>query len=141
VDLLEAQTLDPPPCIRQALWLMNNTHDILLTNFGNKNGVPDSRYGGHAVLLLLLLLLSLLVWVQRALLLSFLEIQMIFCQPLVVTHHNNMQLIWFLHVFHMFLYPILDGGFELVFELGLPSLQNLFVVVMKQTHTMGSSSK
>lgn len=52
-----------------------------------------------------------------------------------------MQLIWFLHVFHMFLYPILDGGFELVFELGLPSLQNLFVVVMEQTHTMGSSSK
>ncbi len=53
-----------------------------------------------------------------ALLLSFLEIQMIFCQPLVVTHHNNMQLIWFLHVFHMFSYPILDGGFELVFRIG-----------------------
>jgi hypothetical protein len=141
VDLLEAQTMDPPHHIWQALRLINNTHDILLTNFSNKNAVADPRCGGHAVLLVLLLLrlLSLLVcW--RALLLSFLEVQMIFCQPLVATHHNNLQLFWFLHVFDMFLYLNLHVGLNGFFNWVLPSLPNLFVVVMEQTHTMGNSS-
>jgi hypothetical protein len=56
------------------------------------------------------------------------------------TYHNNMQLFWFLHVFYIFMYPILHVGLNWFLNLGLPSLQNLFVVVMEQTHTMGSSS-
>jgi hypothetical protein len=138
VDLFETQTLDPPPHIWQetSSWL-TTPHDILLTDFRNKNGVSDPRCGSHVVLLQLLL--SLLVCVGRhCCCLSWNPNDILLVSSSM--YHNNMQLFWFLHVFYMFMYPILHVGLNWFLNLGLPSLQNLFVVVMEQTHTMGSSS-
>jgi hypothetical protein len=65
----------------------------------------------------------------------------LFCQPLVVvTHHNNMQLVCFLHVFDMFLYLKLHVGLNGFFNWVYQAFKTSFVVVMEQTHTMGSSS-
>jgi hypothetical protein len=51
-----------------------------------------------------------------------------------------MQLVCFLHVFDMFLYLKLHVGLNGFFNWVYQAFKTSFVVVMEQTHTMGSSS-